>query len=168
MSSSNFAKNMKGAAGVHLVVAQLSLRGYVALPTTRNLKSVDIVAFSEELSQFAFLQVKSTDKPKGGWPVHTVRQEEGWEGDVRQALALGDRFFYVFVSLPNPSQVEPAYYVVPSGDVANMIIDAMHRWLAGQPHRKAERQLCAWEYGGPRPEVIEKYRDKWDILNLGR
>jgi len=27
----------------------------VALPTTRNLKSVDVVAFNEKLSQFAFI-----------------------------------------------------------------------------------------------------------------
>ncbi len=62
----SFAKNTKGIAGVHLVVAQLSLKGYVALPTTRNLKSVDIVVFDKDLIHFTFLQVKSTDKPKSG------------------------------------------------------------------------------------------------------
>ena len=56
MPSDSFAKNTKGAAGVHLVVAQLSLKGYVALPTTRNLKSVDIVAFNEALDRFAFIR----------------------------------------------------------------------------------------------------------------
>ena len=168
MPSGNFAKNTKGAAGVHLVVAQLSLGGYVALPTTRNLKSVDIVAFNEDLSRFAFIQVKSTDKPKGGWPVCTIRKEEGWEEDVHQALCLGRRFFYVFVSLPNASQAQPAYCVVPSVDVSQMIVDGTKRWLAGKPGRKAERQLCAWEYGGPRPEVIRKYQDKWEHLKLDR
>ena len=166
MPSSSFAKNTKGAAGVHWVAAQLSLRGHVALPTTRDLKSVDVVAFNEKLSRFAFIQVKSTDKPRGGWPVHTIRKGDGWEQDVRQALALGKRFFYVFVSLPSSSQVQPACYVVPSGKVAQMIIDGMNRWLAGGPNRKAERQLCAWEYGGPRPKVVRKYQDKWEILKL--
>jgi len=166
MPTGSFAKNTKGAAGVHLVVAQLSLRGYVALPTTRNLKSVDVVAFNEDLSRFAFIQVKSTDKPEGGWPVHTVRKEDGWEQDVRQALSLGPQFFYVFVSLPNSPNVQSAYYVVPSADVAQMIIDGVRQWLAGKPDRNAERQLCAWEYGGPRPQVIGKYQDKWEILGL--
>jgi hypothetical protein len=38
MPSDSFAKNTKGAAGVHLVVAQLSLEGYVALPAAPHLK----------------------------------------------------------------------------------------------------------------------------------
>jgi hypothetical protein len=166
MPSSSFAKNTKGAAGVHLVVAQLSLRGYVALPTTRNLKSVDIVAFNERLSRFAFIQVKSTDKPKGGWLVHRTRRHEEWEQDVRQALSLGARFFYVFVLLPNRSQTEPVYYVVPSKHVAQMIIDDMKSALALHPDLRPEGQPCAWGPKGLRPEVAEKYQDKWEDLKL--
>ena len=91
MPSNQFAKGLKGAAGVHLVVAELSIRGYVALPTTRNLKSVDIVAFNERLDQFAFIQVKTTDKPKAGWLVgHTIADPGGWEQGVRTALSIGD------------------------------------------------------------------------------
>jgi len=89
MPSSSFEKNAKGAAGVHLVVAQLSLKGYVALPTTRNLKSVDVVAFNEKLSQFAFIQVKSTDKPMSGWPVHTVQRDAGWDQRCPEGIGLG-------------------------------------------------------------------------------
>jgi len=166
MPSDSFAKNTKGAAGVHLVVAQLSLEGYVALPTTRNLKSVDIVAFNEALDRFAFIQVKTTDKPKGGWPCHTIRKEDGWEVDLRRALDLGERFFYVFVSLPTVSQPQPAYYIVPSAEVAEMLAFDVKQWLNGKPGRKAERQLCAWEPRGPRPEVIEKYQKKWEFLGL--
>ena len=153
MGSGNFAKGVKGAAGVHLVVAQLSLRGCVALPTTRNVKAVDVVAFNESLRS-AFMQVKSTDKPHQGWPVYTVKSEEGWEKEVREAISLGDRFFYVFVSLPSSSEVQPEYYVVPSADVAQMVVDGMKGWLASKAGRKAERQLCAL-----RPDVLEKYTD---------
>lgn len=168
MPSGSFAKNTKGVAGVHLVVAQLSLMDHVALPTTRNLKSVDVVAFNEDLSRFAFIQVKSTDKPKSGWIVHKVRKEDGWEQDARQALSLGPRFFYVFVSLPSSPQDPdpPAYYIVPPADVAKMIIDDMRRYLAGKPGRKAEGAPCAWGYGGLSQEVIGKYRNKWEILGL--
>jgi hypothetical protein len=166
MPSDSFAKNTKGAAGVHLVVAQLSLKGYVALATTRNLKSVDIVAFNEALNRFAFIQVKTTDKPKGGWPCHTIRKEDSWEVDLRRALDRGERFFYVFVSLPTVSQPQPAYYVVPSAEVAEMIACDVKRYLS-KPGRKAERQLCVWKYGGgPRPEVIAKYQNKWEFLGL--
>jgi hypothetical protein len=167
MPSDSFAKNTKGVAGVHLVVAQLSLKGYVALPTTRNLKSVDIVAFNEKLNRFAFIQVKTTDTPKRGWPCHKIRKEDGWEVDLRHALDLGERFFYVFVSLPTASQPQPAYYVVPSAEVAEMIACRAKQWLNGKPDRKAEGQLCVWEYGGPqKAEVIAKYEDKWEFLGL--
>ena len=166
MPPSSFAKNMKGVAGVHLVTAQLSLRGYVALPTTRNLKSVDVVAFNENLTQHAFIQVKSTDKPKGGWPVHTSHDEQNWEEEIR-AIGLGDHFFYVFGSLPTPSQDQPAFYVAPSKDVAAMIIEDMKRWLSGAPERRAGHQLLAWAYGQREPEKLEKYLSKWESLKLG-
>ncbi len=45
MPAKSLDKSLKGAAGVHFVVAQLSLRGFVALPTIRNLKAFDVVAF---------------------------------------------------------------------------------------------------------------------------
>jgi hypothetical protein len=166
MASGSFAKHAKGTAGVHWVVSQLSLRGYVALPTTRNLKGVDVVAFNEKLSRFAFIQVKSTDKPKGGWPVYTVRKEDGWEEDVRQSLVLGRQFFYVFVSLPSSQQAHPVCYVLPGAVVARMTIDGMRNWLAGNPSRRAARQLCAWQYGGLSPKVVRKYQDKWELLKL--
>ena len=156
MPSSGFAKSMKGAAGVHLVTAQLSLKGYVALPTTRNLKSVDIVAFSEDLKKHAFIQVKSTDKPKGGWPVHNSRDEHNWEDEIHSAISLGDNFFYVFVSLPTPSQDQPAFYVVPSEDVAAMTIEDLKRWLAGAPERRAGHQVVAWGYGQREPGRLER------------
>lgn len=168
MPIGSVAKQIKGAAGVHLVVAQLSLRGYVALPTTRNLKSVDVVAFNGDLSRFAFIQVKSTDNPKGGWLVHTIRKSDGWEEDVRQASSLGRRLFYVFVSLPSRSQPEPAYYVVPAAHVAEMIIADMKEYLRRDPDRTAARQLCIWGYRGLRPEARKKYQDKWGYLKLDK
>jgi len=101
------------------------------------------VAFNEALSQFAFIQVKSTDNPKSGWPVYAIRNEDTWKQDVRTAICLGERFFYVFVSLPNNSQLQPAYYVVPSAIIADMIEKSTDSWLAGKPGRKAVRQLVA-------------------------
>jgi len=165
--SSSFEKSIKGAAGVHLVVAELSMRGYVAMPTTRNLKSVDIVAFNEEMNRFAFIQVKTTEKPKSGWPVHTIRKEDGWDQDARNALVRGEHFFYVFVLLPETAgEGHPAYYVVPPAQVADEIVCSMKEWLGSKPGRKAERQLCAWAYGERAP-LKEQHRDKWERLNLG-
>ena len=167
MPSTHFTKGTKGVAGVHLVVAQLSLRSCVALPTTRNLKSVDIVAFNEAMNQFAFIQVKATDKPRGGWPVYTIQKDEGWEQEVRQALGKGKSFFYVFVALPTPSQTAAAYYIVPSAKLADMIIRDAKKWQAARPGRLLARSLCAWGFDASvLAKDAKKYRDRWNLLRL--
>ncbi len=143
---------------------QFSLKGYVSLPTTRNLKSVDVVAFNEKLSQFAFLQVKTTDNPRAGWPVHTVRKNDEWDQDVRKSLDLGERFFYIFVALPSKNQQEPLYYIVPSTDVLDLVVADLKRWLSDHPNCGAARQLLAWCYGGLPPRVINKYQSRWELL----
>jgi hypothetical protein len=157
-------KNLKGVAGVHLVVSHLCLKGFVALPTTRNLKSFDVVASLPDLSKTVFLQIKSTDKPKGGWPVYKIPKDAGemWQEMVREYVARGDNFFYVFVELPTKKKPEPAYYVVPSKEVAKMLIrltkDSYGRNL------RANGQLLCWGYGGLEPETIDKYKNKWELL----
>jgi len=49
-----------GAAGVHFVVSELSLRGLIALPTTRNTVGIDVVVVSLDGSLHANLQVKAS------------------------------------------------------------------------------------------------------------
>jgi hypothetical protein len=41
-------KSLVGAAGVHYVVSELSLRGLIALPTIRNTSGVDIVVVNKD------------------------------------------------------------------------------------------------------------------------
>jgi len=86
--------------------------------------------------------------------------------DVRRALARSSQFFYVCVALPTKMQPVPAFYIVPSEDVAEMIICGTRKWLQGKAGRKAERQLFAWEYGGPHAEIVAKYQNKWELLAL--
>ena len=136
------------------------------MPTTRNLKSVDIVAFDEGLSEFAFIQVKSTDRPKAGWPVHTVRESEDWQEEVKAALSLGSRFFYIFVALPSRSQPEPRFYVVPSAKVARMVVADFTLYLQEHPRSKAKGQLLAWCFGGVPKPVEEEFAARWDLLGI--
>ena len=111
-----------------------------------------------------FLQVKSTDKPKGGWPVYTIPKDAGemWQEKVKEYVALGNNFFYVFVELPTENKPEPAYYVVPSKEVAKVLIkltqDSYGRNL------KASGQLLCLGYGGLESETINKYQNKWELL----
>ena len=60
-----------GAAGVHHVVSELSLRGLIALPTIRNTAGVDIIVANKEGTWHANLQVKTSRSRVNFWPVST-------------------------------------------------------------------------------------------------
>lgn len=159
-------RNLKGIAGVHFVVAELSLRGFVALPTTRNLKSFDVVACLPELLESVFIQVKSTDKPKNGWPVYTIPKgpNKSWQKELKERVFIGSNFFYIFVELPNERRLKPSFYIVPSKDVANSLIENMKGYLEYNKTLKVGGQLLAWGYGGLPPKMNEKYHNKWELL----
>ena len=58
-----------GAAGVHYVVSELSLRGLIALPTIRNTAGVDVIVTDKTGTWHANLQVKASRSRVGFWPV---------------------------------------------------------------------------------------------------
>ncbi|HZP58161.1 MAG TPA: hypothetical protein VFC53_11520 [Dehalococcoidia bacterium] len=59
-------------------MAELSLRGLLALPTIRNVAGVDIVVSSPDGSFFANLQVKTSQHKVNFWPISTGYQS--WRG----------------------------------------------------------------------------------------
>jgi len=62
-------KALIGAAGVHFVVSELSLRGLIALPTIRNTAGVDIVVVNKAGTEQANLQVKTSRSKVSFWPI---------------------------------------------------------------------------------------------------
>lgn len=85
-----------GAAGVHFVVSELSLRGLIALPTIRNTAGVDVVVTNKAGSWTANLQVKTSRSKVGFWPIG--KKFTDW---------VGDHNFYVFVRFnPQLSSLE--------------------------------------------------------------
>jgi hypothetical protein len=48
-----------GTTGVYFVAAELSLRNYTALVTTRNTKAIDILAFNDNTFRSVGIQVKT-------------------------------------------------------------------------------------------------------------
>lgn len=75
-----------GAAGVHFVASELSLRGLIALPTVRNTAGIDLIVASVNGKWHANLQVKSSKNKVSFWPVGSRYKE--WHGR---------NCFYVFV-----------------------------------------------------------------------
>lgn len=61
--------SLVGAAGVHAVVSELSLRGLIALPTIRNTAGVDVIVASQAGTWYANLQVKTSRSRVTFWPI---------------------------------------------------------------------------------------------------
>ena len=78
--------SLVGAAGVHFVVSQLSLRGLIALPTIRNTAGVDVIVANKEGTWHANIQVKTSRSRVSFWPVGKKYVE--W---------IGENNFYVFL-----------------------------------------------------------------------
>ena len=68
-------KSLIGAAGVHFVVSELSLRGLVALPTIRNTAGIDVMVVKPRSQWHANLQVKTSRTKVGFWPISTRYEE---------------------------------------------------------------------------------------------
>ena len=75
-----------GAAGVHFVVSELSLRGLIALPTIRNTAGVDVVVTNKQGTWQANLQVKTSRARVGFWPIG--KKYKNW---------IGPNSYYVFL-----------------------------------------------------------------------
>jgi hypothetical protein len=99
-------KALMGAAGVHFVASELSLRGLIALPTIRNTAGIDIVVVNKPGTWQANLQVKTSRSKVNFWPVS--KNFDNWKSPNN---------YYVFVRFLNAEYrfeafLEPALRVV--------------------------------------------------------
>jgi hypothetical protein len=98
-----------GAAGVHFVVSELSLRGLIALPTIRNTAGVDVVVTNKSGTWQANLQVKISRSRVSFWPVGMKYND--W---------VGTNNYYVFVRYdPNKKAIEA--FLASSEEVARLV-----------------------------------------------
>jgi len=96
--------SLSGIAGVHFTVGELSRKDWIALPTIKNTKGVDIIASTSDFSKTVHIQVKSNKNYYNFWIVGTPFNQEN--------------LYYVFVNLlSNKPNSRPEYYIVPSTEV---------------------------------------------------
>jgi hypothetical protein len=98
--------SLVGAAGVHMVVAELSLRGLIALPTIRNTAGVDVIVSNRTATWHANLQVKTSRSRVTFWPIGAKYTE--W---------VGTNNFYVFLRF-HPKLRQFEIFLESSGKVA--------------------------------------------------
>lgn len=83
---------LTGIAGVHYVVSELSLRGLIALPTTRNTAGVDVVVLEPDATAWAAIQVKSSSRVKTG-----EGGRQWWPMGRPDKSLKGPNVFYIFL-----------------------------------------------------------------------
>src|SRR3989304_2954752 len=118
MSSNNYPTrdtSLIGAAGVHFIVSELSLRGLIALPTIRNTAGVDVVVTNKKGTWQANLQVKSSRSRVNFWPVGNKYNE--W---------IGPNNFYVLVRF-DPKLGSLEAFLASSQEVAKLVAQGKER-----------------------------------------
>jgi hypothetical protein len=121
-------KALIGAAGVHFVCGELSRRGFIALPTIRNTRGIDILAITPKGKQIA-IQVK------------TMRNRNRWPVPKEDKIQENEDYFFVFVNLKGSLEKRPDCYMVSSKFLKDYTAKAFKAWLKtpgkrGKPHSK--------------------------------
>lgn len=132
MNNQKLDPQVTGNAGLYFCCYQLSLRGWNVMPTARNARGVDIIAYNFDATRFIGVQVKSLSKRD---PVPLGNSLDKVMGD-----------YWVIV---NRIAREPAAFVL----LPNEVRDLAHRgekdgrisfWLQPSAYDKPEFR-SAWE-----------------------
>ena len=143
-------KTLIGAAGVHFVVSELSLRGLVALPTIRNTAGIDVLVSEPDGSGQAVLQVKTAGEVK-------TYQEGGrqwWPVSKPDKCLRGPNAFYVFVRWREDLKQFEAFL-----DSADAVVEQIQDNLV-EERRLGHKDFPCWGLPSEAKE-IEKLRKKW-------
>ncbi len=123
-----------GNVGLYWTCYRLSLMGWNAMPTTRNARGVDVLAYNHDCSRKVSIQVKTLSK-KNPVPLGTSLDK-----------IMGD--FWVVV---NNVSTSPAAYVLIPSEVRRLA----HRG-------EKDGRISYWLQ--PPAYCIEAFREKWDRI----
>lgn len=97
-----------GMLGVYLVAAELTRRGFIVSPTSRNARGADLLVTDQQCRNAWSVQVKTNSKPAKFWLVGKHATE-----------LRSDSHIYVFVNIR--ADQRPEYIVAPSEHVAQKV-----------------------------------------------
>ena len=154
MTTSRLTGMLSEIAGEHFVAAELSRRGFAAVLTRQDIRSIDILASNADASRSVGIQVETTQKAGSEW-VLTKSAADAPSADVVDSL------FYVFVSLNGGAA--PSYHVVPRGTVADRA-RADHATTVTAP----DSETAPSPDDGVRhfSDFTNEYRSAWHLLGL--
>lgn len=138
-------KALVGIAGVHFVVGELARRGWIALPTIRNTRGIDVLATKE--NKDIQIQVKTRN--------NSIR----WPLTSRAEKLDNKNLFYVFVNLRENEA--PEYFIIPSNVVSEYVTRTHKLFLdVGGLDSSIRAFPNAYDKGFD----LDKYRGKWELL----
>ena len=142
-----------GIAGVHYVAAELSRRGMVALPTTRNTAAYDIVVVTQAGDRHANIQVKASSTRVSFFPMPPAEK-----------IRAGKCDYYVLVRwLEKAKQFEG--FMLTGREARRAVQDTL-AWQA-ENIRKGTRKVPfpAIDIGARAPEWA-RWKRKWETWSL--
>jgi len=146
---------ISGMAGVYYVAYELSRRGYIALPTNRNVAGFDIVVSNQKGLRHTTLQVKTLQSKGSYWLINRP---------VPDYMKTSSRAFYIFTRF-DKKQERSECFIASAKEVA----EQLERWVGNwyKTHSKTTPP-STWIYGWWLPKGREKsYLNRWDKLKLG-
>jgi hypothetical protein len=144
----DMAKNTQqtGMIGVYLVAAELSHRGFIVSPTSRNARGADLLVTDQGCRTAWSVQVKTNGNADG-------KVRSTWQLNENARDFDSKSHVYVFVSLRDNER--PEYMVVPSSVVANNIMGTGKRRYFNKGAAAVSGE--GWElFDGSRKRIMAK------------
>ena len=143
-----------GAAGEHLVAAQLSIRGFSVGLTRGGSRAVDLLASNADGSHSVAIQVKTSCEARE--ERKKLKENSHWTfmmstSDIQK---MESALIYVFVSLNGQSVEASDYFIIP-GDIVSQRLEEKYKTRL---RKSSIRMLNIFEH--------EKkcFHNRWDII----
>jgi len=157
MKENAVSPQLVGEAGVHFVISVLTLKGLIAVGTSRNVKGPDVIVTNPDGTRFAAIQVK-TRRNTG---------DKFWNVGDRGLTWGGPNCWYVFVRIKNR---EFEAFMAPAKEVkrfAQADVDECRR-------RGTKSFGASWGYQPyfvgllKDPKIERRARRRWEVFNLSQ
>jgi hypothetical protein len=154
-------KNLTGAAGEHLVLSRLLVRGILASQAPRGTRKADILVNPLDGRKPRLIQVKTTSAEKGAL---------GWKMKDEHMTDTSSDLLYCFVDFrSSPERV----FVIPAKKVAEVLVAVDKAWMKKPKKDGTKRDKNMWRMIKPQfivkteltpPGWMDKYLEKWDLF----
>jgi hypothetical protein len=151
-------KSLVGPAGEHFVLFRLYQQGMLASLLPSGAPTADVSVLAADESVVATLQVKT----------RTAGDDKGWPMNAKHEHIRAPRCFYAFVDMEVPKDTMPITYIIPSSEVAKMLVASHKAWLSIPHHHdtpmRRVKSTHPFEVPGYPDGWMEQYRESWDRL----